>query len=174
MGANIPVHRIRVAHTMKVYEALAEVKTLKARLIQLSKFRESSLIHDADSEPDFKYEELSREIDTTLERETNLKLAIQAANLASLVKVGEDEISLARAILELSNTRTKLVYLSAMLNVEKRSDLFGWRRRSKDEVPQKWQKSPAELLQLQATYEERRNLLDAAIQEANHKVTVEV
>jgi hypothetical protein len=159
---------------MKIYEALAEVKTLKARLIQVSKFRESTLIHDADTEPDFKYSELSQEIDRTLQRETDLKLAVQAANLASTVRVGEDEMSLARAILELSNTRTKLAYLSGMLSIEKRSDLFGWRHRSKDEIPQKWQKSPAELLQLQATYEKRRNLLDAAIQEANHKVMVEV
>jgi hypothetical protein len=159
---------------MKIYEALAEVKTLKARLIQVSKFRESTLIHDADSEPDFKYEELSREIDRTLQRETDLKLAIQAANLASIVRVGEEEMSLARAILELSNIRTKLTYLSGMLSFEKKSDLFGWRRRTKDEIPQKWQKSPAELLQLQATYEKRRNLLDSAMQEANHKVIVEV
>lgn len=160
--------------TMKIYEALAEVKTLMARLIQLSKFRESSLVHDADSEPDFKYEELSEQIDTALERETELKVAIQSANLANTVRIGDSEMSLAKAILDLSNTRTKLTYVSSMLNVEKRSDLFGWRHRSKDDIPQKWQKSPAELLQLQALYENRRNLLDAAIQEANHRISIPV
>lgn len=159
---------------MKIYEALAEVKTLKSRLIQLSKFRESSLVHDADSEPDFKYEELSEQIDKSLDRETELKIAIQAANLASTVRIGDAEMQLAKAILELSNIRTKLTYLSSMLNVEKRSDLFGWRHRSKDDIPQKCQKSPAELLQLQALYENQRNLLDAAIQEANHRVSIPV
>jgi len=159
---------------MKIYEALAEVKTLKARLVQLSKFRESSLVHDTDSEPDFKYEELSEQIDKTLDRETELKVAIQAANLANPVRIGDAEMPLAKAILELSNVRTRLAYVSGMLNVEKRSDLFGWRHRSKDDIQQKWQKSPAELLQLQALYENRRNLLDAAIQEANHRVSIEV
>jgi hypothetical protein len=159
---------------LKIYEALAEVKTLKARLIQLTKFRESTLVYDVDSEPDFKYEELSKQIDETLRRETELKLAIQTANLASMVIVGETEMSLARAILELSNNRTKLADISGMLGVERRSDLFGRRYRSKDEVLQKRQKSPADLLKIQAEIEDRKNVLDAVIQEANHRVTIRV
>ena len=159
---------------MKIYEALAEVKTLKARLVQLSKFRESNLVHDADSEPDFRYDALSEQIDETLRRETELKLAIQAANLSNRVKVGDSEMSLAKAILELSNIRAKLEYNSGLLSIEKKSDFLGRRHRSKDEIPERWQKTPAELLQLQAEYEKQRNLLDAAIQEANHKVTISV
>jgi hypothetical protein len=159
---------------LKIYEALAEVKTLKARSMQLAKFRESTLVYDEDSEPDFKYEELSKQIDETLGRETELKLAIQTGNLASMVIVGETEMSLARAILELSNTRTKLAHISGMLGVEKRSDIFGRRHRSKDEVLQKSQKSPADLLKIQAEMEDRKNVLDAAIQEANHRVTIRV
>jgi predicted DNA-binding protein YlxM (UPF0122 family) len=156
---------------MKIYEALAEVKTLKERLVQLSNFRQSSMIYDADSEPDFNNDELSQQIDTALERITELKLAIQAANLANTVMVGSQKMTLARAILELSNLRTKLTYIASMLNLEK-SDIFGRVRRTKEDVVQKWQKSPAELLQLQGEYQKRKNLIDAAIQEANHRVTI--
>ena len=160
---------------MKIYEGLAEVKTLKARLIQISKFRESSLVHDVDSQPDFGYDELSWQIDSILERETNLKIAIEAANLANTISVGDEQMSLAKAVLELSNTRTKLTYISGMLGIERRSDLFGGRRhRSKDEILQKWQKSPAELLEVHGELENRKNLLDAAIQEANHRVSITV
>ena len=88
--------------------------------------------------------------------------------------VGETEMSLARAILELSNNRTKLADISGMLGVERRSDLFGRRYRSKDEVLQKRQKSPADLLKIQAEIEDRKNVLDAVIQEANHRVTIRV
>jgi hypothetical protein len=158
---------------LKIYEGLAEVKTLKARLIQISKFRESSLVHDIDSQPDFNYDVLSKEIDEILDRETKLKLTIEAANLDNKISVGEEEMSLAEAILELSNTRTKLAYISNMLSIEK-SDFLGWRHRSKDDIQQKSQKSPAELLQLQTELERRRNLLDAAIQEANHRISIDV
>lgn len=158
---------------MKLFEALAEVKTLKERLVQVSNFRQSSIVYDADSEPDFKYEELSQQIDNTLERITELKLAVEAANLAHTVTVGSEEMSLAKAILELSNIRTKLTYISNLLNLEK-SDIFGRVRRTKEDVVQRWQKTPAELLQLHAEYQMRKNLLDAAIQEANHRVTVAV
>ncbi len=158
---------------MKLFEALAEVKTLKERLVQVSNFRQSSIIYDADSEPDFKYEELSQQIDNTLDRITELKLAVEAANLAHTVTVGREEIPLAKAILELSNIRTKLTYISNLLNLEK-SDIFGRVRRTKEDVVQRWQKTPAELLQLQGEYQKRKNLVDAAIQEANHRVTVAV
>lgn len=158
---------------MKLFEALAEVKTLKERLVQVSNFRQSSIIYDADSEPDFKYEELSQQMDNTLERITELKLAVEAANLAHTVTVGREEMPLAKAILELSNIRTKLTYISNLLNLEK-SDIFGRVRRTKEDVVQRWQKTPAELLQLHAEYQMRKNLLDAAIQEANHRVTVAV
>lgn len=158
---------------MKLFEALAEVKTLKERLVQVSNFRQSSIIYDADSEPDFKYEELSQQMDNTLERITELKLAVEAANLAHTVTAGREEMPLAKAILELSNIRTKLTYISNLLNLEK-SDIFGRVRRTKEDVVQRWQKTPAELLQLQGEYQKRKNLLDAAIQEANHRVTVAV
>jgi hypothetical protein len=157
---------------LKIYEALAEVKTLKTRLIQLSKFRESTLVYDVDSEPDFRYEELTRQIEETLERETELKLAIQAANLSTVVSVGDKEMPLAKAILELGNTRSKLAQVAGMLGIEKRTDLLGRRYRSKDEVLQKWQKSPADLVKIQTELENRRNSLDSIIQEANHRVSI--
>ena len=103
-----------------------------------------------------------------------MKLAIQAANLSNRIRIGDLEMSLAKAILELSNIRIKLTHISGMLSNERKSDFLGWRHRSKDEVPQRWQKTPAELLQLQEEYERQRNVLDAAIQEANHRVTITV
>src|SRR5712692_311962 len=133
---------------MKIYEALAEVKTLKTRLVQLSNFRQSSVVYDADSEPDFNYDELSGQIDSALERVTKLKLAIAAANMTNTVRVGDAEMSLAKAILELSNIRTNLTYVSNTLNLDK-PGIFDRRYRTKDDVTQKWQKSPAELLQVQ-------------------------
>ncbi len=168
------MYPVEVEEYLKIYEALAEVKTLDARLVQLSKFRESSLVHDADVEPDFKYEEISGQIDAAMARETELKLVIQEANLSNTITVGERQMSLARAILELSNVRAKLGYISGMLAVEKRSGLFGLGRRSKDEVPQKWQKTPAALLQMETEYQAQKNTLDAAIQEANHRFSIAV
>ncbi len=158
---------------MKIYEALAEVKTLKARLVQLSNFRQSTLIHDADSKPDFDFHELSKRMDKTLERVTQLKLAIQTANMTNKVRVGDADMSLANAILELANVRTSLAYVTGMLSEDK-PDLFGRRYRARDEVQQKRQVSPADLLQLQADYEGRKNLLDSVIQEANHRVSIAV
>lgn len=158
---------------MKIYDALAEIKTLEGQAEELSKFRESSLIYDADSEPDFKYDELSGQIDETLERKTELKIAVQSANLSNKVRVGDSDVTLARAILDLSNIRAKLTYVSEMLSVNKgRGRLFGDERRSKDEIPQKRQKSKAELLGVQTKYRKERNALDAAIQEANHKIEI--
>ncbi len=158
---------------MKIYEALAEVKTLKVRLAQLSNFRQSTLIHDADSKPDFDFHELSERIDKTLARVTELKLAIQTANMTNTVRVGDADMSLANAILELANVRASLTYVSSMLGQDK-PDLFGRRYRARDEVQQKWQVSPAYLLQLQADYEGRKNLLDSVTQEANHRVSIAV
>jgi hypothetical protein len=158
---------------LKIYEALAEIKTLDALAEELSKFRESCLLYDADSEPDFRYDELSGKIDDTLERKTELKIAVQSANLSNKVRVGDADVTLARAILDLSVVRAKLAYVSNMLNVDRgRGRLFGDERRSKDEIPQKRQKSKAELLEVQTRYRKERNVLDAAIQEANHKVEI--
>lgn len=160
---------------MKIYEALAEIKTLKENAEELSKFRESSLVYDADSEPDFKYDELSAQIDRTYERLTELKIAVQAANLSNKVKVGDTDLVLARAILDLSSVRAKLGFVSTMLRVEKRrGGLFGEDRRSRDEIPQKRQKTTAELLAVQTVYKRERNALDSAIQEANHKIEIAV
>jgi hypothetical protein len=158
---------------MKIYEALAEIKTLEALAEELSKFRESSLLYDADSEPDFKYDELSGQIDKTLERKTDLKIAVQSANLSNKVRAANADVTLARAILDLSVVRAKLTYISNMLNVERgRGRLFGDERRSRDEIPQKRQKSKAELLEVQTKYTKERNALDSAIQEANHKIEI--
>jgi len=158
---------------VKIYEALAEIKTLKETAEQLSKFRESSLVYDADSEPDFKYDELSAQVDKTLERMTELKIAVQSANLSNSVKVNEADVTLAKAILELSNIRAKLANVSSMLEVDRgRGRLYGEERRSKDEIPQRRQKSKAELLAIQTAYRKERNALDSAIQEANHKIEI--
>jgi hypothetical protein len=158
---------------MKIYEALAEIKTLEALAEELSKFRESSILYDADSEPDFKYDELSGQIDKTLERQTDLKIAVQSANVSNKVRVANADVTLARAILDLSVVRAKLTYISNMLSVERgRGRLFGDERRSRDEIPQKRQKSKAELLEAQTKYTKERNALDAAIQEANHKIEI--
>jgi len=164
---------ITLRKTLKIYEALAEIKTLEALAEELSKFRASSLLYDADSEPDFKYDELSDRIDKTLERKTELKIAVQSANLSNKVRVGDADVTLARAILDLSIVRAKLTYVSNMLNIERgRGRLFGDERRSRDEIPQKRQKSKAELLEVQTKYTKERNALDAAIQEANHKIEI--
>lgn len=158
---------------MKIYEALAEMKTLKETAEELSKFRESSLVYDADSEPDFRYDELSAQIDKTFERMTELKIAVQAANLSNKVRVGDTDVTLARAILDLSNIRAKLSYISSMLKVDRRrGGLFGDDRRSRDEIPQKRQKAKAELLAIQTVYKRERNALDSAVQEANHKIEI--
>src|SRR5271155_1568597 len=103
---------ITLRKTLKIYEALAEIKTLEALAEELSKFRASSLLYDADSEPDFKYDELSDRIDKTLERKTELKIAVQSANLSNKVRVGDADVTLARAILDLSIVRAKLTYVS--------------------------------------------------------------
>jgi hypothetical protein len=158
---------------MKIYEALAEIKTLETLAGELSKFRESSLIYDADSEPDFKFDELSAQIDKTLERKTELKIAVQSANQSNKVRLGDVDVTLAKAILDLSTIRAKLTYVSDMLNVDRgRGRLFSDERRSRDEIPQKRQKSKAELLEAQTKYRKERNTLDAAIQEANHKIEI--
>lgn len=160
---------------MKIYEALAEIKTLKANAEELSKFQESSLLYDSDSEPDFRYDELSAEIDKTLERKTELKIAVQSANLSNKVKVGEADVTIARAILDLSDIRAKLAYVSEMLKVDRgRRGFLGDERRSRDDIPQKRQKSKAELLEIQTKYRKERNALDSAIQEANHKIEIAV
>jgi hypothetical protein len=158
---------------MKIYEALAEIKTLEADVEQLSKFQESSLLYDVDSEPDFKYDELSAQIDTTLRRKTELKIAVQSANLSNKVRVGEVDVTLAKAILDLSNIRAKLANVSSTLSVDGgRRGLFAGERRSKEDMPQKRQKSKAELLEIQTNYRKERNALDAVIQEANHKIEI--
>jgi hypothetical protein len=93
--------------------------------------------------------------------------------LSNKVKVGGADVTLARAILDLSIVRAKLTYISNMLNVERgRGRLFGDERRSRDEIPQKRQKSKAELLEVQTRHTRERNALDAAIQEANHKIEI--
>ncbi len=140
---------------MKIYEALAEVKTLKTTTDELSKFRESSLAYDSDTEPDFKFDQLSEQIDKTMERIADLKIAIQLANLENRVKAGEKEMTLARAILELSAIRSKLTSLSSMVEVNRRGGLFAQERRSKDECPQRAQKSKPELLEMQLLYRKR-------------------
>ena len=158
---------------MKIYEALAEIKTLEALAEELSKFRESCLLYDADSEPDFKYDELVRTDRQDPRKEDELKIAVQSANLSNKVRVGNADVILAKAILDLSIVRAKLTYISNMLSVERgRGRLFGDERRSRDEIPQKRQKSKAELLEAQTKYTKERNALDAAIQEANHKIEI--
>ena len=157
---------------MKIYEALAEVKTLKTTADELSKFRESSLAYDADSQPDFKFDQLSEQIDKTMERIADLKIAIQFANLETKVTAGDKEMTLARAILELGAIRLKLSSLSSMAEENRRGRLFANERRSKDEVPQRTQKSKADLLEMQLLYRKRRDLLDSVIQEANHKIEI--
>ena len=157
----------------KIYEALAEEKTLKARLQQLSEFRKSSNTFDADTNPDFQFDDLTEKIDVAFERLTELKLAIQSANLANNVKVQGADMPLARAILELSNARAKLGYVADMMR-EGRHGLFDREFRKSDEVPLRWQKTRPELLELQEKYEERKNALDSAIQETNNRLTVAV
>lgn len=158
---------------MKIYEALAEIKTLKETAEELSKFRESSLVYDSDSEPEFKYDDLSTQIDEAFETMARLKIAVQSANLSNKVRVGEADVTLAQAILNLSSVRSKLAYVSSMLKVNRgRGSLFGEDRRSRDEIPQKRQKSKAELLAIQAVYRKERNALDSAIQEANQRVEI--
>ena len=157
---------------MRIYEALAEAKTLKTTADELSKFRESSLAYDADTEPDFKFDQLSEQIDKTMERIADLKIAIQLANLENKVTAGDKEMTLARAILELSAIRSKLSSLSSMVEVNRRGGLFAHERRSKDEVSQRTQKSRAELLEMQLLFRKRRDLLDSVIQEANHKIEI--
>ena len=123
--------------------------------------------------PISEYDELSGQIDKTLQRKAELKVAVQSANLSNKVRVGNADVTLARAILDLSIVRAKLTYISNMLNVERgRGRLFGDERRSRDEIPQKRQKSKAELLEIQTKYTKERNALDAAIQEANHRIEV--
>ena len=157
---------------MKIYEALAEVKTLTTTAEELSKFRESSLAYDADTEPDFKFDQLSEQIDKTMERIADLKISIQLANLENKVTAGDKEVTLARAILELSAIRSKLSSLGSMVEVNRRGSLFSHERRTKDEVPQRAQKSKAELVEMQLLYRRRRDLLDSVIQEANHKIEI--
>jgi hypothetical protein len=158
---------------LKIYEALAEIKTLEVAAEELSKFRESSLLYDADTEPDFKYDQLSAEIDKTLQRKAELKIAVQSANLSNKIRVGDADVTVARAILDLNNTRSKLAYVSEMLKVGRgRRGFLGDERRSKDDIPQKVQKSKAELLEVETKYRKERNALDAAIQEANHKIEI--
>ena len=155
---------------MNLYEALAEVKSLKAKLDQLSEFRKESNNYDEGTEPEFKFDDLTKDIDDASESLVRLKLAIQSVNMENTVEVEGEEMKVSRAILELSSTRDKLGHVSEMLKSGRRG-LLDYERKS-DDPRQVAQKPKRELLALQDKYRRRKNALDAAIQEANTRLTV--
>ena len=154
---------------MNLYQALAEVKSLKAKLEQLSEFRRESNSYDEGTRPDFRFDDLTSQIDETFQRLTRLKLAVQSVNAENGVRVEGDDMPLARAVLELSNARAKLGYIGSLLKPE-RGGLLGFDRESK--VRQLTQKTRPELLGMQEEYRRRRVALDSAIQEANTRLQV--
>ncbi|MDE1854278.1 MAG: hypothetical protein KGI38_11115 [Thaumarchaeota archaeon] len=160
---------------MNIYEGLAEVKTLRARLDELAQFRRASNVYETGSTPDFRFDDLTDQIEKIFARITELKLAILVANQANDVKVGNEEMQLARAILELSNVRTRLGYVTEMVKPGRGGfGLLERERRLSNEVPEIAQKSKADLLKAKEQYEKRKNALDSAIQEANNKVALPI
>ena len=108
---------------MNVYEALAEMKSLKEKLGQLSDLRKESNSYDEGTVPEFRFDDLTKQMDEAFDRLTSLKLAVQAVNMSSKVRAGGEEMSLSKAILELSDARARLGYIAAMMQAEKRGFL---------------------------------------------------
>jgi hypothetical protein len=155
---------------MKVFEALALKKSIQSQLAQLISLRNSTFEYPEDEKPDFDFERLTKRIKEKVNEATGLKLAIMNANMNSKLPNG---VTLYEAIIELANTRSAVDQLQDLIQVGKRGLFLSDRRRNTTEIKTIKQAAAGEILKMIDTYDAKRRLLDATIQEANHTIEVD-
>jgi hypothetical protein len=155
---------------MKVFEALALKKALQNQLAQLISLRNSTFEYPEDEKPEFDFEELTKRMKEKVNDVTKLKLDIMKANMNSKLPNG---VTLYDAIIELANIRSAVDQLQDLIQVRKRGLFLSDRRRSTTEIRTVKQAAADEILKMIDSYDTKRRLLDATIQEANHTIEID-
>lgn len=157
---------------MKLFEALALRKALQSDLGQLISIRSSTFTHTVDEEPEFLFEDLTKQIKSKVNEITKLKLAIMEMNLTYILP---NKMSLYEAIIELANIRSAIEQLQSLLQVGRGALAeYAYRRTISTELKMVKQEKPENLLRLIQTFEGKRRMLDSLIQEANHNAEIKV
>jgi hypothetical protein len=159
-----------VVQKMKLFESLALKKSLQNQLAQLISLRNSTFEYPEDEKPEFDFEELTKRIKEKVNEVTSLKLAIMKANMNSKLPNG---LTLYEAIIELANTRSAVDQLQDLIQIGKRRLFLSDRRRTTTEIKTIKQTSADKILKMIEQYDNKRRVLDAMIQEANHAIEVE-
>lgn len=110
---------------MKLGEALSKLKKEKNRLSRLIALRKNNVYVEEGKESKFDLKKLSDDIDKKIEEIRKLKVKIQETNLKT--KINEENVTLAEAIIEVGDLRSRIGNLSELFEREK------WMFRDKDE-----------------------------------------
>jgi hypothetical protein len=155
---------------MKLFEALALKKALQNQLAQLISLRNSTFEYPEDEKPEFDFEALTKRIKEKVNDVTRLKLDIMNANMNTKLPNG---VTLYEAIIELANTRSAVDQLQDLIQVGRRGLFLSDRRRNTTEIRTVKQAAADEILKMVDSYDAKRRLLDATIQEANHTIEID-
>jgi len=145
---------------MKIGEALSRLKKEKSRLARLISLRKENIFIEEGKTQKFDPIKLTKDIDSKIEEIRTLKISIQRVNLETKV-VGE-EITLAEAIIKISDIRSKLSQLSCLF--DKKKDIW---YKSKDEKELIAQMSENDVEDMIEQLEIEKSQLDNKVQITN-------
>lgn len=102
--------------TVTKSKLLRLIKGKQGELANLMKRAKDNFTHKAEEDPPFKFSEQMNEWRTTSEYLSRLRAILQKSNAQSMIKVGDNEISVSHAISRLAEVKAELAFYSELVS----------------------------------------------------------